>query len=137
MVSDSVLLWVVWVCMFLVLIVELLILISALFFCCLLFLLLLQRSEKESLELIGCRYGKDFEQVEGGKTIIRIYYIRKLQLKLKAEQQCLVLIWHVMWGMNVRFDISFDLRKEKVPCCFFWKFFHHPFRVWNRSQIRV
>lgn len=72
------------------------ILISALFSCCMLFLLLLQRSEKENVELIGCRYGKDFGQAEGGKTMMRIYYTRKLQLKLKTEQQCLLLILHVM-----------------------------------------
>lgn len=66
------------------------------FSCCMLFLLLLQRSEKENVELIGCRYGKDFGQVDRGKTMMRIYYIRKLQLKLKTEQQCLLLILHVM-----------------------------------------
>lgn len=112
-------------------------LLSALLSCCMLFLLLLQRSENESVEVIGCRYGKDFEQVEAGKRMNRIYYIRKLQLKLKTEQPCLVLILHVMWGMNVRFVISFVLRRGKVPCWFFWKIYCHPFRVWNRSHIRV
>lgn len=71
-------------------------LLSALLSYCMLFLLLFLRSEKESVELIGCRYGKDFGQVEAGKRMNRIYDIRKLQLKLKTKQQCLVLILHVM-----------------------------------------
>lgn len=105
--------------------------------CCMLFLLFFLRSEEESVEVIGCRYGKDFGQVEEGKRMNRIYHIRKLQLKLKTKQQCLVLILHVMWGMNVRFVISFVLRREKVQCWFFWKIYRLPFRVWNRSPIRV